>query len=132
MLPQNLRRLDDRHFGVNRSVGVNLQRQLIVVRLLTDASFLDQPFNPSPYAPVSRLFWNEFYLDLERIPGFQDCPEAKSILNATNVESLRAAPLVQYREVMARKRAVFASKAARSFSSLTARSTKSGSRNQVH
>lgn len=70
------------------------------------ASFLDEPFNPSPYAPVSRLFWNEFYLDVERIPDFQNCPEAKSILNATDFEPLRAAPLVQYREVMARKREV--------------------------
>jgi len=25
------------------------------------ASFLDQPFEPSPYSPASRLFWNEFY-----------------------------------------------------------------------
>jgi 4-alpha-glucanotransferase len=27
------------------------------------ASFLDHPFEPSPYAPASRLFWNEFYLE---------------------------------------------------------------------
>lgn len=26
-------------------------------------------FDPSPYAPVSRLFWNEFYVDAERIAG---------------------------------------------------------------
>lgn len=70
------------------------------------ASFLDEPFNPSPYAPVSRLFWNEFYLDVEQVPDFQNCAEAKSILNATDFEHLRTAPLVQYREVMARKRAL--------------------------
>jgi 4-alpha-glucanotransferase len=28
------------------------------------AAFLDQPFEPSPYAPASRLFWNEFYVDV--------------------------------------------------------------------
>src|SRR5262249_47720405 len=28
------------------------------------AAFLDEPFEPSPYAPASRLFWNEFYVDL--------------------------------------------------------------------
>ncbi len=26
------------------------------------ASFLDHPYEPSPYAPVSRLFWNEVYV----------------------------------------------------------------------
>ncbi|MEM9192525.1 MAG: 4-alpha-glucanotransferase [Myxococcota bacterium] len=26
------------------------------------ATFLDEPFDPSPYSPVSRLFWNELYL----------------------------------------------------------------------
>jgi 4-alpha-glucanotransferase len=25
-------------------------------------AFLDQPFDPSPYSPVSRLFWNELYV----------------------------------------------------------------------
>jgi 4-alpha-glucanotransferase len=33
-------------------------------------AFLDEPFNPSPYSPATRLFWNEFYVDLERIPEF--------------------------------------------------------------
>ncbi len=27
------------------------------------AAFLDEPFDPSPYAPISRLHWNEAYLD---------------------------------------------------------------------
>ena len=73
------------------------------------ASFLDEPFNPSPYAPVSRLFWNEFFLNIEQIPELEDCPAAKSILSANfaaNLLELNAAPLVQYREVMALKRQV--------------------------
>lgn len=74
------------------------------------ANFLDEPFNPSPYAPVSRLFWNEFYLDVERIAELPDCTEAKTLLiNSSLINDLnrwRAAPLVQYREVMARKREI--------------------------
>ena len=73
------------------------------------ASFLDEPFNPSPYAPVSRLFWNEFFLNVEQIPELENCPAAKSILSAsfaTELQRLSAAPLVQYREVMALKRQV--------------------------
>ncbi len=32
------------------------------------AAFLDEPFDPSPYAPISRLHWNEVYLDDELLP----------------------------------------------------------------
>ena len=32
----------------------------------------------SPYAPLSRLFWNELYLDLERAPGFAESEEARA------------------------------------------------------
>ena len=32
------------------------------------ASFLDEPFAPSPYTPISRCFWNELYVDLPSVP----------------------------------------------------------------
>jgi 4-alpha-glucanotransferase len=32
------------------------------------AAFLDEPFDPSPYAPASRLHWNEVYLDDTGLP----------------------------------------------------------------
>lgn len=40
-----------------------------LVTLPLYAAFLDEPFDPSPYAPVSRLHWNECYLDDESVTG---------------------------------------------------------------
>jgi 4-alpha-glucanotransferase len=74
------------------------------------ASFLDEPFNPSPYAPVSRLFWNEFYLDVTRIPEFAQCPAAQALVNSAefqrDLDDARAQSLVDYRKCMALKRRV--------------------------
>ena len=36
------------------------------------AAFLDEPFDPSPYAPASRLHWNEVYLDDASVPAAAD------------------------------------------------------------
>src|SRR5204863_1843777 len=33
-------------------------------------AFLSEPFEHSPYLPATRLFWNEFYIDPQRIPEF--------------------------------------------------------------
>jgi 4-alpha-glucanotransferase len=74
------------------------------------ASFLDEPFNPSPYAPVSRLFWNEFYLDVTRIAEFAACRPAQDLLASADFQDAlnraRAASLIDYRGVMALKRKV--------------------------
>lgn len=74
------------------------------------ATFLDEPFDPSPYAPASRLFWNEFYLDVTRIPELQRCPEAGTLAQSPDfqkkVASLQATPLVEYRHGMAVRRSV--------------------------
>jgi 4-alpha-glucanotransferase len=72
------------------------------------ATFLDELFNPSPYAPVSRLFWNEFYLDIERIPELRQSLVASTLVESAGfqqeLERSRAAPLVEYRRLMALKR----------------------------
>lgn len=82
----------------------------IVATLPLTAAFLDEPFEPSPYSPASRLFWNEFYLDVEAIPELARCPEAQALLNSADFrrerEALRAQPLVDYRRQMALKRRV--------------------------
>lgn len=74
------------------------------------AAFLDQPYDPSPYAPVSRLFWNEFFVDVTAVPEFKACAEARRLVSTagfqSEVESCRAAPLIDYRQQMALKRRV--------------------------
>ena len=81
-----------------------------VATLPTLASFLDEPFDPSPYAPVSRLFWNEVFLDVTKIPELAPCSAARAICEAADFEeqlaSVRDTALVDYRKVMALKRKV--------------------------
>jgi len=70
----------------------------------------DRPFEPSPYAPASRLFWNELYLDPTRCPEFATSPEARGLVESgafsAELEALRRTPLVDYRGCMAAKRRV--------------------------
>lgn len=82
----------------------------VVATLPLLPAFLDEPFDPSPYAPVSRLFWNEFYLDIDKLPGLDGCAGARAIMSSAafrdELDRLRSGPLVDYRRVMALKRAV--------------------------
>jgi 4-alpha-glucanotransferase len=82
----------------------------VVATLPLLASFLDEPFEPSPYSPASRLFWNEVYLDVNEVPELERSPEAREALSSSAhraaLEQLRAAGYVDYRAVMAAKRAV--------------------------
>jgi 4-alpha-glucanotransferase len=82
----------------------------VVATLPMLAGFLDEPFNPSPYAPVSRLFWNEFYLDMTSIPELADCPAAQALLGSADfrreLDAVRDQNLVDYRKIMALKRRV--------------------------
>ena len=72
--------------------------------------FLNEPLDPSPYAPVSRRFWNEFYIDVTRVPELGRCQSAEAVVASSGfqqeLEGLRAAPLVDYRRQMGLKRRV--------------------------
>jgi 4-alpha-glucanotransferase len=70
--------------------------------------FLDTPYDPSPYAPVSRLLWNEFYIDINNIPELSQCQPAQGMVQsfAAEIEKLRGQSLVDYREIMSLKRRV--------------------------
>lgn len=74
------------------------------------AAFLSEPFEPSPYAPVSRLFWNELFLDPVRIPGFESSTRARELVASEGFlqeqERLRAMEIIDYRGVAAHKRRV--------------------------
>ncbi|NJD10816.1 MAG: 4-alpha-glucanotransferase, partial [Gemmatimonadetes bacterium] len=63
------------------------------------ASFMDRPLEPSPYSPVSRLFWNEFYV--------APCRE--------HAGAGGNGRLVDYAAVAQRRRAVLAAEAAEFF-----------------
>jgi len=73
-------------------------------------TFLDEPFEPSPYAPVSRLLWNEFHIDLNSVPELSESSQAKALLQSESVlaeiKELRDLPLVDYRRIIALKRRV--------------------------
>ena len=64
----------------------------------------------SPYSPVSRLFRNVLYLDVERIPELARSTAARTLLEAPEtrqlLEALRGAGHVHYEAVMALKRPI--------------------------
>jgi 4-alpha-glucanotransferase len=74
------------------------------------ASFLDEPFEPSPYAPITRLFWNEMYLDPAAAPELERSAEARRLVGSVRLgdllAELRDPDLVDYQRVMAAKRPV--------------------------
>ena len=77
----------------------------VVATLPLLASFEEEP---SPYSPVSRLFWNEMYLDLQRLPEWTD-----DLRNAAVMAQLQRTERVDYEKVIAAKRRVLERMAAR-------------------
>lgn len=66
-------------------------------------NYLTQPFDPSPYAPISRLFWSDFFLDLPALAQVQQCSAALQLLSeysTLETQQLHAAErLIDYGEL---------------------------------
>ncbi|MEP7009286.1 MAG: 4-alpha-glucanotransferase [Acidobacteriota bacterium] len=57
----------------------------LVATLPLLATFLgSEPFEPSPYAPASRLFWNEVYVDPRRLPEFSGSASARALVESAD------------------------------------------------
>jgi 4-alpha-glucanotransferase len=66
----------------------------VVSTLPLYATFLDEPFDPSPYSPVSRLHWNELYLDDAELPP-APVPEQGSTVEWRTLAERRRHQLVE-------------------------------------
>jgi 4-alpha-glucanotransferase len=79
-----------------------------VATLPVFAAFLDDPVEVSPYRPVSRLFWNELFVALERVPELCDHARARELLRSLRprIGELLSAPDVDPPGAMAVKRRV--------------------------
>jgi 4-alpha-glucanotransferase len=75
------------------------------------SAFLDSPFcEPAPYSPASRLFWNEFYLDITKIPEFETSQAAKRLFSSRafqqKLKQFRHSNQIDYAEEMRIRRQV--------------------------
>jgi len=82
----------------------------VVATLPMLAAFLAEPLEPSPYSPVSRLFWNEFYVALDKVPELATCTAARELMGSASVleevAAWRRAAEIDYRRQMALRRQV--------------------------
>jgi 4-alpha-glucanotransferase len=75
------------------------------------AAFLDKPISePSPYSPASRLFWNEFFIDITAVLEFRESTKARRIAGAASFQkklaAFRESEFVAYRDEWALRRRV--------------------------
>ena len=73
-------------------------------------AFLEPPADPSPYLPVSRLAYNEIYVDPTALPELAMAPPAQRLLDSDDfrrrLAAVHQAPLVDYEEVARLRRQV--------------------------
>lgn len=83
------------------------------------ATAFEYPNAPSPYTPISRLLWNEFYVDVTGAPGLEGCAAAREIITShgfrEELARLRANEYVDYERGAGLKRRVLAELARWSF-----------------
>ena len=81
-----------------------------VATLPLGPTFLNHPFEPSPYMPASRLGWNEVFIDVEAVPELERCQPALALTLDENfqaeLERLRQTRHVDYAGVYSLKRQV--------------------------
>ncbi len=66
----------------------------VLVTLPLYAGFFDEPFDPSPYAPVSRQHWNEVYLEDRKLPA-APIPEFGELIDWRVLAKRRRAQLLR-------------------------------------
>ena len=87
----------------------------VVATLPLLAGFGPEPFEASPYLPVSRRFWHERWIDVERVPEFAWSPAARAISSGPQATERRDAwvqgAIVDGAAVIAAKRAALSAMA---------------------
>ena len=72
------------------------------------ATFLDEPFDPSPYSPASRLFWSELFIDVEQAPELERSAETRDLIGSpgfrAEIGQARGDRLLDYERVAGLKR----------------------------
>lgn len=80
-----------------RGMGAGVMGTLPVM-----AAFLEYPVcEPSPYSPASRLFWNEFFIDITGVPEFRASQQAQKLANSApfrkKLEQFRSSEFIDYK-----------------------------------
>ncbi len=88
----------------------------VVATLPLLASFTVERTEASPYRPVSRRYWNELYVDIERLPALDECAPARELLGSAefrhSAERLAASSHVDYASLMGHRRRILSRMAA--------------------